>query len=596
MSIKKYISELKRRNVFKAGIAYLLVAWLIAQVASIVFPAFDAPPYLMKILFFILIMGFPIILVFSWVYDVTNKGIKKTKSDDQESQKAIVKNSRFNNVIIALLSISVIFLLFNQFWKTSSRNTKKVDSIETIKRMDAVEKSIAVLPFNSLSTDEENQHFADGLVEDLISRLSMVEEFKVISRTSSDTYRERGKIKVSKIAIELGVSYIVEGSIQKYDDKARVTIHLIDAKNDYDLWSRTFDIDLTDIFKIQSEIAMQIASDLSSELTEQQTIDIQKKRTGSVKAFELYQLGRFYWGKRLQKEYKTAIYYFEQAIAVDPNYALAYAGLGDTYFLKIWGSLNSDEIIRNRDKAEKYALKALDLDERLAEAYTVLATLYFFIDWDWAKAEKTFLQAIELNPNYSTLHHRYSEHLSTTGRHEEARKHINKALELDPLSYIVRLVSAKLYLNRGLFPEALAEIQISKEINKDSYTPLWYTIFIGYEQEDGPVTLDNLKMLQNIIGDFSSMSTLDSIYETSGIESLIRWKIDATDDLEDKAKLYVLLGENEKAMDWFELAFNEGNRLPDVPFCYSSHNLHSNRRFITLMKKMNLPWQPEYSP
>jgi len=228
----------------------------------------------------------------------------------------IIKKSSINYKTIAISIIALILVVYSAFYFL------KRETVST-----PVEKSIAVLPFKSLSTDKENQHFADGLVDDLLNRLALIDEFKVISRTSSDTYRERGKKKIPEIASELGVSYILEGSVQKHGNKARITVQLIDAINDDHLWVKSFDEDIADVFKIQSEIAVQIASDLSTVLTEQQTIDIQKNQTENVKAFELYQLGRFYWGKRIHNEYKTAIQYFELAIAEDPDYALAYAGL-----------------------------------------------------------------------------------------------------------------------------------------------------------------------------------------------------------------------------------------------------------------------------
>ena len=307
---------------------------------------------------------------------------------------------------------------------------------------------------------------------------------------------ERGKKKVPEIARELGgVSHIVEGSVQKYGNKVRITVQLIDAKNDDHLWGDSFERELADVFNVQSEIAVRIASALSTVLTQQQTLNIKKNQTENAKAFEYYQLGRFYWGKRIQKEYKTAIHYFEQAIAEDPDYALAYAGLADTYFLMNWGIDDINEIKNYRNKAEELATNALELDSQLAEALTVLATLNFYIDWEWEAAEKTFLRAFELNSNYSTLHHRYAEHLSCTGRHRKARAHINKAIELDPLSFIVREVSAKLYINRGLFKEALTDVQISEELNKDSARPSWYKFQIHYMLGDDITAFHYLKQI-----------------------------------------------------------------------------------------------------
>jgi tetratricopeptide (TPR) repeat protein len=432
-------------------------------------------------------------------------------------------------------------------------------------------------------------------VEDLLNRLALVDEFKVISRTSSDTYRERGKKKVPEIAAELGVSYIVEGSVQRHENKARITVQLIDAKNDNHIWTESYDRDLADVFKIQSEIAMRVASELSTELTEQHTIDIQKNYTNNPKAFELYQLGRFYWGKRNQKEYETAIQYFKQAINEDPDYALAYAGMADTYFLMNWGFSDINKRMKYRNKAEEYALKALELDENLAEAHTVLATLYFFIDYNWAKAEKTFLKALKLNPNYSTLHHRYSEHLTITGRHEKARMHINKAIELDPLSYVIRRVSSTLYSRQGLFQEALAEAQMCEELNEDNWVPAWFKFVLNYLLDDAPAAIEAYKHYSRVAGLHTTSNQVDSIYEASGLNGLIKWEIDLFDWPPGNANLYALLGEYDKALDLLELAFREDYSIHSICFRYSFKSQYSNPRFISLLKKLNLPWEPDDS-
>ena len=354
------------------------------------------------------------------------------------------------------------------------------------------EKYIAVLPLNNLSADPNNQFFADGIVEDLLTRLSTIEGFKVISRTSSERYRERGEKSLPQIAKELGVSYIIEGSVQRDANKTRINIQLIDAHRDAHIWSKYFDRDFKDIFKIQSEIAIDIAHELNTVLTPQQTTDIQRNRTENIKAYELYQLGRFYWNKRTINGYQTSIGYFEKAIAEDPNYGLAYAGLADTYHLMaLQGHMDEKA---GRDKAVTLALKALELDDRLAEAHNVLGSIYTNIDFSWEAAEKEYRMAIDLNPNYSTVHHYYSEHLSIVGKHEEARRHINKALELDPLSFVIRYVSAMLYFNRGLFQEALAENQRCNELNKDHPWPAFYDFIINKYLNNGPEALAGLNV------------------------------------------------------------------------------------------------------
>ncbi|RED47927.1 helix-turn-helix domain-containing protein [Seonamhaeicola aphaedonensis] len=511
---------------------------------------------------------------------------KETFKQTIEKKKSISFNNQTLKIVKIIGVLATLFfvgyLMINHFSKN------EVLAIN--------EKSIAVLPFKNISGDEENQFFADGLVEGILNRLATLKEFKVISRTSSEIYKHNTTKTIPTIASELGVSYILEGSVQRHEKKTRITVQLIDATHDDHVWIKSFDRELSDIFDVQSEVALQIASGLNETLSEEQTLEIKRNQTENLEAYKLYQLGRFYWGKRLKKDYATAIDYFHKAIEEDSNYATAYAGLGDTYFLKTWTSSTKEEIIENRKKAEYYALKAIELDPNLLEAHTVLATLYFYIDWEWEKANHAFTKAFEIGANYSTLHHRYSEYLSCIGEHKKARLHINKALELDPLSYIVREVSAKLYLNRGQFHEAIEESKIAGDLNKDHMRPPLYQFWGHYMLKNNELALESLKELRNVIKNNTTDEALNSIFKTAGRDGLMEWCIDNIYNKYFKIKSLAFWGENEKVMNELEEFYNSGGRLADVPYWYSPNNLKSHPKFITLMKKMNLPYNTDSLP
>ena len=422
----------------------------------------------------------------------------------------------------------------------------------------------------------------------------MIDELKVISRTSSSSYRERKEKRIPEIADELNVAYIVEGSVQKYDDKARITIQLIDAKNDKHVWVNSYDKDIADVFKTQSEIALKVASELTAVLTNEQAAELQKNPTENIKAFELYQLGRFYSGKRAFDGVQKSIGYFEKAIAEDPGYALAYAGIADSYYLTILYDAKNKEY--NRSKALEFANKALEIDNQLAEAYTVLATIYSFVDWNWEAAEKAFLKGIEYNPNFSNIHHRYSEHLSMTGRIEMARKHINRALELDPLSFIIRAVSAQDYYDRGLFKEAQTEFIICSDIFMNRFHWLIHDaeFQLNYRFENAQKLIDNLKVVEDKYGVMSSSGKIDSIHNAYGLKGLARYRAEIEPDPFYKATFYGLCGDDEKAMGFLEISFDREVYFPAyTSYMYEFKNLHSNPRFIALMKKINLPWSPD---
>ncbi len=449
-----------------------------------------------------------------------------------------------------------------------------------------VEISIAILPFTNLSTDVENQHFADGLVEDLLNRISRIDGMKVISRTSSEMYREKGNKTIPQIARELGVTHIMEGSVQRDENTARINIQLIDAAKDDHIWSNLFDRELTDIFKMQSEIALQVASELNLILTTGQTNNLRKNYTNNLKAFELYQLGRFYWNKRTEDGYLSSIEYFNQAIEEDPGYALAYAGLADTYnLMAIQSWIDRRE---GRDKAVELALKALEMDGDLAEAHNVLGSIYTYLDWKWEEAENAYLRAIEINPNYATAHQYYSEHLSITGRHTEARKHINKALELDPLSFVIRYVSVKLYFNRGQFTEALEDNRRSHELNPDHRWSAYYDFFLNYHLGRNQAALQGFKNYGRITGLFNP-DLADSIFHINGLDGLLTVYIESQTNRYAKAEGYGFLGDYEKSLELLEGGFDKyGEISPEIAFRIGFKNLYNHPRFIAILKEMGL--------
>jgi len=491
-------------------------------------------------------------------------------------QYSIIKNVKFivGFLVVTILAVGGYFLIP----KLSESN-------------EIIDKSIAVLPFKNLSKEQGNEFFADGLVEDLLNRITVIEELKVISNTSSEMFRERGVKSVPEIASQLGVSYIVEGSVQRYGDRARVTVQLIDAINDDHIWAENYDRDLVDIFKTQSEIALKIASELNTILTAGQKTSIQDSKTKNVMAFELYQMGRYHWNKRTGDGYAKSIEYFEKAIDEDPEYGLAYAGLADSYILMaLQGWI---DLMEGRDKAEEFALKALELNENLAEAYTVLGQIYDYVDWEWEKAEKAFKLSFEKNPNYVTAHHYYSEHLSIIGQHEEARKHIDKALELNPLSFIIRYVSGKLYYHRGSFTSALREIQKCKELNKDHPWLPYYEFRIYWqlgEEEKAYEALQKIFKRDSIY----NLETAENIYQVSGLDAVIDWKIEIDmtraengNDFNRLAVLLGMVGKDEKALYWLEKAF-ELRECTEMPFNIAFENLHDNPGYIAILKKMGL--------
>jgi serine/threonine-protein kinase len=311
----------------------------------------------------------------------------------------------------------------------------------------AAAKSVAVLPFENMSTDPENEYFSDGITDDIIAQLSKISALKVISRTSSMQYKKTTK-KIAAIAQELGVGAVLEGSVRRAGQRVRIVVHLVEPKTERHLWGETFDRQLSDIFEVQSEVAQQISGALAVALSPEEKQRVEKKATGSAEAYNLYLLGRFHANKWSGEDVQRGIRYYRQAIENDPSYAVAYAGLADAYELLSIG-FGSKPPVEYLAEARTMALKALEMDDTLAEAHTSLAYARWLGDLDWSGAEREFKRALELKTSYVMAHEWYAEYQAALGRHDDALASARRAQQLDPLSVPVnRSVGWVLYFAR----------------------------------------------------------------------------------------------------------------------------------------------------
>jgi adenylate cyclase len=326
-------------------------------------------------------------------------------------------------------------------------------------------KSVAVLPFENMSTDPENEYFSDGITDDIIAQLSKISALKVISRTSSMQYKKTTK-KITAIAEELGVGAVLEGSVRRAGQRVRIVAHLVDPRSEKHLWGDTFDRNLSDIFEVQSEVAQQITGALSVALSPEEKQRVEKKATGDADAYNLYLLGRFQANKWSEADVLKGIDYYQLAIAKDPGYAVAYAGLADAFELLSIG-FSSKPPVEYLAQAKTMALKALQMDDSLAEAHTSLAYARWLGDLDWQGAEREFKRALELMSSYVMAHEWYAEYLAAVGRHGEALLEAKRAQQLDPLAVPVnRTVGWVLYFARR-YDEAIEELRKTLAMNAE---------------------------------------------------------------------------------------------------------------------------------
>jgi TolB-like protein/Tfp pilus assembly protein PilF len=453
-----FFAELKRRNVYKVAVAYVVVSWLLIQAASIFFPAFNAPQWAMQIVILILVVGFPVALIFSWAFEITPEGIKLESEIEPNKSIAGRTGRKIVAITIALAVVAAGLFVF-QFIR--ARSTSSVSMTEPA----MTNKSIAVLPFDNLSRDPENAFFVEGVQDEILTRLAKVGELKVIARTSTQRFKSTPD-DLRDVGKQLGVTNILEGSVQKVNDQVRVNVQLINALTDAHLWADTYDRKLTDIFAVESEIAKTIADTLQAKLTGSEKIAITTKPTENPEAHELYLKGRYFWNRRNAENLNKAANYFQQAIEKDPKYALAYAGLADCHVLLPaypgLGNTPRDEW----PKALEAARKAVELDDTLAEAHTSLARV-LASTLQLSTATSEFRRAIELNPNYATAHQWFGECLQSQGQLEEALAEIKRAQELDPLSLVISSLYGFALDTVGKSEDAIAQLRKTIEIDSN---------------------------------------------------------------------------------------------------------------------------------
>ncbi|WP_445385801.1 hypothetical protein ACT6NV_03070 [Robiginitalea sp. IMCC44478] len=488
--MNKLIKELKRRNVLKETIAYLVVAWLVLQVFSTVLPIWNAPAWVLQIITITLGLGLPLWVIFSWHYQFTSSGIKKTEKLASDTRRS--KSNRVLNTVIMIALAGAIALIWIKPGAVTSVSADKL--------------SIAVLPFTNMSDDQENEWFSVGVTEDILTHLSKVKGLRVISRTSVMQFKNTDK-SIPEIAKELDVAYIVEGSVRKQANQVLITAQLIQA-NDEHLWADNYNENLIDAFKIQQEVSQKIVKQLKIFISPEEEKALKSETTTNVMAVELFSKGRNIADNRAQDNLENSIELFKEAIKLDPLFAEGYAEIANSYMLLYtYGDLSKEE---SAQKANEYIDKALEINPDISRPYTVRAMLHSW-DGEWKKARINFEKAIELNPNDATAYHHFAIYWRDNPQPDAQKllKHITTAQKLDPLSRPVNQTRLQALLVNDKFEEARTylekiryilnpdgifqtEAYINSAIKKD-LTELIYT----YERalEDDP---DNLTLLHSL--------------------------------------------------------------------------------------------------
>jgi TolB-like protein/lipoprotein NlpI len=559
MNPKNFFAELKRRNVYKVAIAYAVVAWLLMQIASQIFPFFEIPNWAIRLVIMLLALGFPIALIIAWAFELTPEGLKRTEVADREPSKPS-QNKAWIYVVIIAAALSVGLFFVGRYTATDRAMTSGLPV-----------KSIAVLPFENLSGNPENAYFTDGIQEEILMRLAKVADLKVVSRTSTVRYK-RSPNNLREVATQLGVANVLEGSVQRTADRVHVNVQLIKAASDAHLWAEAYDRQLTDIFAVESEIAKTIAETLQTKLTGSERNAIAAQPTENTEAHQLYLKGRYLWNRRTGENLKKALAYFEQAAEKDPHYALAYSGMADSCVLIPIYSAGTPQDYLPRARAA--ARKAVELDDTLAEAHTSLAYVSF-VDFENAQSIKEFERAIFLNPNYAMAHHWYgSVLLNALGRFDQAIAEVKRALELDPVSPIFSVSLGAVYTRARRYDEAIAQLRDTVEMHPEFY---WAHRFLGwalelkgatgqamaeyrkaFELNDDPVVLALLAHAEASIGKQNeARQVLAQLTEEAKARYVPAYAF---------AVIHLSLGEKDQALDWLEKAARDHDGLYSIFF------------------------------
>ena len=456
--------------------------------------------------------------------------------------------------------------------------------------------SVAVLPFTEGSDDSATQYLSDGIAEQVVNDLSQVSTLRVMAWATVCRYHQHD-VDVRAVGRELGVKAVLSGSLLRDGDRLVLRTELIDVTRGSQLWGKQYDENVADAPKLQQQISQDIAANLRVRLTESEQERIQRRYSASPPAYELYLKGRFFWDKRTKQGLEQAIDYFQQAIHSDPNYALAYAGLADSYaLLDDWGETAPRDSF---PKARAAAEKAIALDDSLAEAHVSLAMVRESYDWDWAGAEQEFKRAIELNPNYATAHQWYGLFLASMGRFTEAEAQVRRARELDPLSAIVNMALPEVYTWEHRADDAIPEYK--KIIAMDPAFPgaRGNLAYLYEEKHMYAEAFEEQQRNSALTDDADFMRRLQKIYAASGYEAMVREELKK--ELEDRAQgkygkalgiasYYAMLGDEAHALEWIEKGYEErSSGMEYLAVDPQFDALRSNPKYQYWLGVLNLP-------
>ena len=578
-----FFAELKRRNVYKVAVAYAVVGWLVMQIAATVVPALHLPDGITSAVVVLTLLGFPIALVIAWAFEMTPEGMKRTENVSPNDVIPQWSGRKFAAMIVSIALLAAALLVFQMLRSKSISSAPSAASTVS-------EKSIAVLPFLNESGDPGDEYFSDGLSEELIAALGQIDDLKVIGRSSS--FRFKGKNEESKtIGEKLGVSTLLEGTVRKQADHVRIVAELINAADGRELWSRTFNRALKDIFAVQEEIAEAVAGSLELTLLGREDKSARNASTQSVEAHNAYLQGHFYFARRNLEDYRKAVGFFDEAIRLDPDYALAYAERSEAW--TFIGDLSNEKQKEAWATARSDAEKAVAIGPRLSEAHAALGWVRFFVEWKFGEGLAELRRAKQLSPGNPTANDLLARVLVYLGHFQEAEELARQAIELDPLTFLARNNLARILYVEGKLDEAEASARKAAELQPTAASSHRWQVMIAILRGDGETALREAQMepdsiYRRFVLALAHYARGDRPAADAALTELIAQ--DRNVAAYQIAQVYAWRGETEKAFEWLQIAFdNHDTGMLSLLIDPLFRGLHHDARFNSLLVKTGLP-------
>ncbi len=589
--------ELKRRNVIRVGVAYLIASWILLQVVDVLVPLLTLPDWVGRLVFLFVVIGIVPVLIFSWAYEMTPDGLRLESEIEPNDAVSNHTARRLDRLTIALLVVVVGIVLVDRLIPESAEAPQLAEDVVApeadSKASPAQDErpSVAVMPFVNVSDDEANEYFSDGISEELLNALVSIRNLRVPSRTSSFTFKDSDQ-RLDEIGRQLNVEHVLEGSVRKAGNQIRVTAQLVEVSTDTRIWSETYTRTLDDIFAVQDEIAQSIVAALQVTLSGADRERLAEHSTSNVEAYDKYLVGHYFWNRRTPDAIRTAIQNFKEAIALDPEFDQAWAALADAYV-----QMPEYEVA---SRAEYVALardaiaNALSVNPDSARALAASGYFKGYYDFDWSGSLADLRRAVEIEPNYASGRHYYGDILNTLGDLEGGLEQLGIARELDPLSVPIRHVPGYMLLWNLRFEEADERYRDSMELG----SPIRWT----FQNQDVLNTLrgdyDMARMFARQLGEFEGFDPGADLARIDAVENpalkpraleLLEARTDMIDGVFGKAMQYMLLGEHESALDSLENGLEIGDPLAaHMNYVKVYDPIRNTPRFQAMLRRMNM--------